>query len=234
MKKALIIASDPASAGQVRSILEPFAAELRFSIHEVPAGTGALEVVQTVPYDLLAVAHPLVQPPLSDLLRSVRWAESKCRSAAVMVFGSLVELGGVEELRTRGVNRIVPYDAPRQVIHHALTELLQIAPRVPLKTMLKVEMLLDDGTERRMAQTDNLSTTGMLVHGRSRHPEGTTFRFEMTPPGELRPIKGTAEVVRATAREREGIDGFAARFNEFEGDGRDRLRTFLDRQAPAR
>ena len=37
-----------------------------------------------------------------------------------------------------------------------------------------------------------------------------------------------AEIVRRTDAEREGVDGFAAKFVAFEGDGGERLRGFLD------
>jgi hypothetical protein len=51
--------------------------------------------------------------------------------------------------------------------------------------------------------------------------------FEMPLSGDPTPIRGLAEVVRPTTREREGLVGFAARFVRIDGDGADRLERFL-------
>ena len=139
------------------------------------------------------------------------------------------------EIYESGVRIDDPATAPSTArMARTIADLLAVAPRLALKTMLRLEMFLDSATEKRVAQTDNLSASGMLVQGRSRYDEGTAFRFEFTPPGELRPIKGTGEVVRRTTPAREGVEGFAARFAEFEADGHDRLRRFLEAQISSR
>jgi hypothetical protein len=234
LTRVLIVASDRALQDAIHRRVSPVLMGYDCEVFRAPEGTALLELVQARKFDLIIVGHPMERPPLNDLLRSVRWAESACHGTPLVVFGEVAELATVELHRGRGVNRIVPLDAPDAVVQRTIADLLAVAPRLALKTMLRLEMFLDSATEKRVAQTDNLSATGMLVQGRSRYDEGTAFRFEFTPPGELRPIKGTGEVVRRTTPAREGVEGFAARFAEFEADGQDRLRRFLEAQISSR
>jgi len=230
LTRVLIVASDRATQDAVFHKLSPVLVSYDCEIFRAPEGTALLELVQTRRFGLIAVGHPMDNPPLNDLLRSVRWTESACHGTPLVVLGTVSDLATVEVHRGRGVNRVLPLDAPDAVVQRTVADLLGVAPRVALKTMLRLEMFLDATTEKRVAQTDNLSVSGMLVQGRSSYEEGTAFRFELTPPGDLRPIRGTGEVVRQTTPGREGVEGFAARFAEFEADGRDRLKRFLDQQ----
>jgi hypothetical protein len=52
-------------------------------------------------------------------------------------------------------------------------------------------------------------------------------KFEFTLPLHTAPISGTAEVVRMTTREREGLIGFGIQFVRFEGDGEQKLARFV-------
>jgi len=233
MRQALIVGSDHEAATRLHRKLGPLLAELKCQTVRGPEGTDLLELVQSTSFRLIAVAHPFDRPPLVELLRSIRWSESKCRFAAVLVVGDAASLADAEVHRGRGVNRLLAYETPERVMRRALEELLGVAPRYPIRATIRVEMLTETN-DRRMAQIDNVSATGMLVLGRSRYPEGTPFRFEFTPPGQFVPIKGNAEVVRATAPDREGVVGFAARFTEIDGDGRARLEQFLRSKEPFR
>jgi len=233
MRQALIIGSDHDAASRLHRKLGPLLAELKCQTVRGPEGTDLLELVQTTAYRLVVVAHPFERPPLVELLRSIRWSESKCRFAAVLLVGDAATLADAEAHRGRGVNRLLAYETPERVMRRALEELLGVAPRYPIRATIRVEMLTETN-DRRMAQIDNVSSTGMLVLGRSRYPEGTPFRFEFTPPGQFVPIKGNAEVVRSTAPDREGVVGFAARFVELDGDGQARLDQFLRSKDPFR
>jgi hypothetical protein len=125
------------------------------------------------------------------------------------------------------------YETPDTVMRRALRDLIEVAPRYTVRTMIRVEMLTETN-DRRMAQLDNVSSTGMLIQGRARYPEGAPFRFEFTPPGQMLPIRGNAEVVRETLPDREGMAGFAARFTDFDGDGWQRLEMYLRTKEPVR
>ena len=233
MRQALIAGSDHEAASRLHRKLGPLLAGLKCQTIRGPEGSDLLELVQATSFRLIAVAHPLERPPLVELLRSVRWSESKCRSAAVLVVGDAASLSEADGHLGRGVNRLMAYETPEKVMRQALAELLEVAPRFPIRAMIRVEMLTETN-DRRMAQIDNVSSTGMLVLGHSRYPSGTLFRFEFTPPGQFQAIRGNAEVVRSTEPDREGVVGFAARFIELDGDGRSRLEAFLRTNAPFR
>ncbi len=78
-----------------------------------------------------------------------------------------------------------------------------------------------------MAQTDNVSLSGMLVRGSQSYPRGTRVQFELPLPGQVAPVVGEGDVVRSTAQGRESVRGYAVRFVTFVGDGRKRLAEFL-------
>jgi hypothetical protein len=67
----------------------------------------------------------------------------------------------------------------------------------------------------------------MLIRGRWEVEVGAPLTFEVTLPGHTSPISGTAEVVRATTREREGLTGFGIQFVRFDGDGEQRIAAFV-------
>lgn len=233
MRQVLVVGSDHEAVTRLHRKLGPLLAELKCQTIRGPEGTDLLELVQSTSFRLVAVAHPFERPPLVELLRSIRWAESKCRFAAVLVVGDAASLADAEGHRGRGVNRLLAYETPERVMRRALEELLEVAPRYPVRATIRMEMLTETN-DRRMAQIDNVSATGMLVLGRSRYAEGAPFRFEFTPPGQFVPIKGNAEVVRSTSPDREGVVGFAARFTHFDGDGQARLEQFLRSKDPLR
>jgi len=74
----------------------------------------------------------------------------------------------------------------------------------------------------------------MLLRGVTQFPVGTTFGFEMVVPGEAKPIRGTAEIMRVTDPRREDVHGVGVRFVSFEGSDRLRLEMFIGRSVPSR
>jgi len=81
-------------------------------------------------------------------------------------------------------------------------------------------------------QTENVSTSGLMIRTRSTLEPGTIIACEMTVPGELRPIKSHAEVVRSSDGGRDPVTGIGARFVSFEEDGQLRLISFLSSNRP--
>jgi hypothetical protein len=80
---------------------------------------------------------------------------------------------------------------------------------------------------RAFCQTENLSTTGVLLRGFGHYPLGARIQFEISLPGEKEPIRGEAEVCRTTNFAREKMEGFGAAFTNFHGGDQQRLEQYL-------
>jgi hypothetical protein len=226
----LVLAPDREVAAAVFRRFASVFADEGCDVHRAPTGKDALSLVQSTAFDLVVVGLPLGELPLKEVVRSVRWRASACRHASVLVVGDRPLLPDARELAPRGINRLVALDAPEEELAGATRELLAVAPRAPLKTMVRLEARGARGLERAVAQTDNLSRTGMLVRGSQSYSQGTGLHFELMLPRDPLPLQGEAEVVRVTSPETESVRGYAMRFVAVEGDGRQRLERFLRSQ----
>jgi len=233
VRRALIIPAREDEETDLYRRLLPALASLQCEASRLAAGGNPFEEVERNPYDLVILGYPLQRCELPVLLKSIRWRESACRNAAVLLLAERVAVPRVKPLLNRGVNRVLPDDATDWELESVLGDVLKVEPRLDLSLPVKLELWLAGKTERVVAQCDNLSVSGMLIRGRWEVEIGSPATFELTPPGQPSPIRGTAEVVRPTLREREGLVGFGIQFVYFEGDGQQRLASFINRQRTA-
>lgn len=226
-RKVLVIPGDRTAETDLMRLLLPLLVPFRCGAELATEGYGVTAVVERRCFDLVVVGFPIEEPPLTALLKSMRWKESACRRTPLMVVASREHRSQADEYVSRGVNRVISRDATDWEIDSALRSLLAVEPRVRYTTLVKIELPHGRRTEYTMAQLDNLSTTGMLIRGHGDVEVGSPMPFEMPLSGDPTPIRGLAEVVRPTTREREGLVGFAARFVRIDGDGADRLERFV-------
>lgn len=232
-RRVLIIPGAHGGETQLMRLLMPLLVPYGCSVERSTSGYGVTAVVEQARFALVAVGFPIEEPPLSALLKSMRWKESACRTVPLLVVASRDSRAGAEEFLSRGVNRVIGSDATDWEIDSALRSLLEVAPRVRCNALVKLQLPHGRRTEFTMAQVDNLSASGMLIRWHDQVQIGAPMPFEMPLSGDPTPIRGLAEVVRPTTREREGLVGFAARFVRLDGDGADRLRRFLQRRMTA-
>ena len=114
----------------------------------------------------------------------------------------------------------------------AVSRLLAVAPRSGLRLMVRIVVNIGEGAALEMAQTENLSETGMLVRTGEVYPLGSRMSFEFHLGGDRLPIRGEGEVVRQTTGGREAVRGIGIRFVSLERDGLQRLQRFLRDLAP--
>lgn len=226
-RKVLVIPGGRTAETDLMRLLLPLLVPFRCGAELATGGYGVTAVVEHRRFDLVAVGFPIEEPPLTALLKSMRWKESACRRTPLMVVASRDRREQADEYVNRGVNRVISRDATDWEIDSALRDLLAVEPRVRYTTLVKIELPHGRRTEYTMAQLDNLSTSGMLIRGHGGVEVGAPMPFEMPLSGDPTPIRGLAEVVRPTTREREGLVGFAARFVRIDGDGADRLERFV-------
>jgi CheY-like chemotaxis protein len=224
----LLIATERELEMRVHHRLDPLLEGFGCEVHRVPTGGNVFELVQTTRFDLIVIAYPLAAIGLTELLRSIRWSQSACRSCSVMVLAPVYELEHVQPFLDRGVNRSIPLDAEAAVLRRAVADLLGQSLRVSIRVPTRIEAHLETGGERRMMQTENLSETGMRLRGRGDLPVGVELRFELSLPGDPAPVSGLAEVVRQPVAEREASE---VRFLELDGDGATRLEALINQRA---
>ena len=82
-------------------------------------------------------------------------------------------------------------------------------------------------SERFIAQTEDISTSGMLILTPKRFAIGTSAVFNLTLSDDSPPIIGLAEVTRHTEPGIDQHEGMGFRFVSFEDDGEERLRRHL-------
>lgn len=192
-------------------------------------GQGALAMLSLLPYDAVLVSYPLLDTPLQPFIAAVRTAESPCRHAAVVLLATRRQRDEAESYLGRGVNTVFCLEDPPEALPRVLDNMIDVAPRHALRTMSRLEIELKLGTAKVLCQTENLSMTGMLIRTDQAYPVGSKFTFELTFPGDRDPIRGRAEIVRHTLKNRERITGVAARFLPFPPEDQRRLETHLAR-----
>ena len=110
--------------------------------------------------------------------------------------------------------------------------------RAAARVMVQLDATIDDGKMARMYQTQNLSSSGMLLRTSKPLPVGTEvdvqFLFPGDPalpktslPGGYGFVEGRAIVVRHTHPIKEAIKGMGIRFVGLEERGREMLADFL-------
>jgi len=210
----------------LRRFLPPLSAS-GLQLHHVPWGDDVLELVLAESFDAVVVRFPAEGFPFARFLSSLRSPSGRCRTCGLVLLAAAGSEERACQLLGHGVNRVLPLDAPRSELARVVVELLQVAPRVPLRLPAR---LLRREAERRstaLCQTVNLSASGMLVAGFAIYPVGLLLDFELSLPGDEAPVRGAVEVARRSNPTREGVEGFGARFVEFRDTDRLRLESFL-------
>ena len=205
----------------------PFLNRDEFDVDRFPSSSGALELTSVVAIEVLIVRYPLRDMALEDFLQQVRQPESPCLRSPILLLAAEDQEIQATRYIGRGANRVIDLDAARAHIQGAISELLHVAPRKAARFLARVEIKLGDEKDMILCQTENISSTGMLVQTERRYELGTQIHFEFTLPTDSRPIGGMAEIVRHTTIGREQVGGIGVRFLSFRGDSQRRFEAYL-------
>jgi len=143
-QELLILGAETPPLRQVMPILR----RVDFQVLRLTREDQALELLQGTHFDLIIARYPMGGLPLEELVQTVRAKESPCRDSGLLVLtheDSLEEVGGF--LR-RGVNRIVSVDAPPDRLLDAIADLVGVAPRHSLRTVVQFELWVEQGAQR--------------------------------------------------------------------------------------
>ena len=189
--------------------------------------TTALETTGLLAFDAILAGYPLPDMPMQAFLDAVRREDSPCRSAGLILLVGQDALEETQRFVGRGANRVLTVEEFMARLPHVLLRLLEVPPRVAVRRNLRLKVSLSPSSTHVTCQSENISTTGMLVRTDRSYPIGTQLGFEMALPGDSSPVRGYAVVVRHTMADREPVSGFAVQFASFSGEDKVRFETLL-------
>lgn len=227
--RMLIIGVSRQTYGRFAPLLE----RREFDVNRVPSSAAALELLTAVRFDVAVIASGITDPGLPETVRRMRASGCASRHASIVVLADAHDRAVAESLVGRGVSRIIDTLAPAEKLEHEVALLLETAPRLAIRLPTQLDTRLGKGPNKLFCQTENISTTGMLLRMPRRPPLNEQVDFEIHLPAHPDPLRGIATVVRYTQPDREGTDGIGARFDSFHRDDHDRLRAFLEKHLDA-
>ena len=192
--------------------LAPMLRREKLEIHTVEGSPFVLDLIRGTPFEVLIVGYPVHEVHISDMVAAAREPGSVCLASGILMVAEEDRIDEAMAWLDRGVNRIVTMRWPRAHIWRALGDLLEIAPRVQVDASVQVKIPSGAMRDEIHFRTTDISRSGALLTGIRNFPFGTQFNFQLALPDDGPPITGTAEVVRHTTAEREGVDGFAMRY----------------------
>ena len=218
-RHVLLVGSSDGIVDRVGPLLQ----RSNFDLHTVRPSDIVLDLVMGTPFELLIVGYPLPEIDIHSLLESIRLPGSASHSAGVLLLSRPGFFEAARTLLPAGANRAANLSWNDSRVWQEINDLLQVAPRARLKSMLFADVQSNGSRERYLYRTVNVSRTGILLQGDQLFTPGTSFDFAFRLPSEPRPVEGTAEVVRRANRERERLNGIGARFLTISDDGQFRV-----------
>ena len=192
------------------------------------SGKDALALACTLPFDVIVVVMAGLDTGFHNFVRSLRGPDSASREATLLALADGPATVPARELLGRGGDRVLPADVGADDLCRSILELAESSPRVPLKAMIRFRLQRGADHAIAMCQTEDVSATGTFVRTEMAPAAGTHIKFELTVPGQVEPIRGTAEVARLVAGRPGQAPGLGLRFLHMEGEGDGRLRALLE------
>ncbi len=199
-----------------------------FEVDRLPSANGALELVSAIPFAAILVSYPLEGMALDDFLAAVRKPGSSSRESVIVLLTKTKYEESAQRYLIGDVKMVMSLQEPAKQREEKLCDLLGISPRQDTRVLVKLLVALADSKhDRFIAQTKDISVSGMFVMTRKRHPVGSTAAFEFTVASDPNPITGVAEVMRHSDDQAKVV-GMGLQFNSFNGDSKERLNALVD------
>lgn len=195
--------------------------------HRVPRAGEAARVAATFEFDVVVIRYPINDASVDSILERIRSPASRSRNAGVVLLAEDRRIDDARRYIGRGASRALSLDDPPPVWGNEVFELLDVARRVELHALVKVE----HGGVSTSCRTEDVSTSGMLLRCARKLSIGSNLSFEISVPNDHSPIRGRATVARSTDPEREDVQGYGAAFESFEDTGRSRLRQLVQQSS---
>lgn len=222
----LVTGVDDPVYNAVVNVLSP----LGFDIHRAPWDDYLRDHVQITPFDVVVAAFSISAGGMEKFFKAMRSRGSACHHSGVILIASERNLDVAKAHLGHGANRIISDRGVSSQLQAAVSELLGVAPRVPVTTNARIKIYVEGKPVQSFCQTQNLSATGVLIRGFSHYPQGSKIDFEISLPTDTAPIKGSGTISRRTERRFEQVEGLGIQFTSFHGTDQHRLADFLATQ----
>lgn len=199
----------------------------RFKIIRVSSAEEIREQVIKNKFTLIVLGVPIEDERIEDILHVVRHPDMPCRGASVLLLCRAIDLSKFETLVGRGVNRALSISMEAEKLQQEIARLTMIAPRVQTRLLTRLYVNIRNGSTI-LCRSENISISGILLKTSMRYPVGTSIIFEFSLPGDPRPIKGGASIVRHTDTSHENVNGMGLKFLSFLDDGERRLKNYIE------
>ena len=222
----LVTGVDDPVYNAVVNVLSP----LGFDIHRAPWDDYLRDHVQITPFDVVVAAFSISAGGMEKFFKAMRSPGSACHHSGVILIAPERHLEVAKAHLGHGANRIISDRGVSSQLQAAVSELLGVAPRVPVTTNARIKIYVEGKPVQSFCQTQNLSATGVLIRGFSHYPQGSKIDFEISLPTDTAPIKGSGTISRRTERRLEQVEGLGIKFTSFHGTDQHRLADFLATQ----
>ncbi len=224
-KKVLLLSLPPMAELALAPILRR--ADLKISKMEHPS--RSLELLRSERHALVLAGHPLEEISIPRLVAALRSPDCASRGAGLLVITTGTPPDELKRLVGEGLNGVLPAGAPPVELQRRVARLLDVAPRAAIRALVKVHVRLGSGESAFLAQTENISTSGLLIRSDRRPEIGARLPLELALPGESLPLNCEGEVVRHAEPDHEGVRGFAMRFVDLPSADRLRVQRAVER-----
>ena len=216
--------------GLERSIfkkMEPLLSRSLLEVDHVARGEHGLLLAQQAAFELLVVRHPLPDMALGSFMSTVHEPGALCAATPILVLTDPERLDQTRAMLPGGVKQALSVKEPAKLLQEMASRLLGVSPRVAARIPVRLDVRVGGGTSRIACQSENVSANGLLLRCPGPYEVGTRMEFEYTLPGELRPVRGEAEVVRQSVPDVEGVEGVGLKVVSFKADGKSRVQRFV-------
>jgi response regulator RpfG family c-di-GMP phosphodiesterase len=211
--------------------IAPMIDRKQFEVDRFPGAKGALELVSLVPFRAIILGFPMREVSLNDFLYTIKSSSSACRSSPIALITDDQHLQDANAYVKRGVNLVTSYEQAPKKVENQLCEMLGIKSRFDFRAMVTLNVTIESARkERFVAQTKDISASGMFVLSNRECPVGSTAFFEFALPNEPKPFCGEAKVVRVANPSGNRIEGMALQFTSFIRNTQERLQECLREQ----
>jgi uncharacterized protein (TIGR02266 family) len=202
--------------------LLPLLSRALLNVERISEGDGAVHITKAVKWDLVIVRYPLPDMSIGSFMQSVHEPGSKSDASPILVIADDNRLAEIGAMLPGGAKQAFAVDQHQKIVAEVAAR-LKLAPRKELRTPVKVEVRLQ-GAPPLTCQSENVSENGLLVKTETLYPIGTRAGFELSLPGEAKPVQGEAEITRHAEEAVEGVKGMGLKILQWKGDGAARVR----------
>jgi len=218
-----------------RTTLDPdacFLARGPFAVESCTQADDLNQRLDKTAYKMVILNLPSGGLEPRDILYTLRHQKHASSNAILVVFSPDDKLAEYQPCLSKGITALFSLNAPAGSTIPALSAILQVAPRVNSRLMVRLSAKLHQGASKHLCQTQNLSRTGMCVATALIPPIGSEVTVELLLPNQPAPLMGEARVARHVLGARNSPAGMGLHFISFKTDGRARLDAFLEHAAP--